>query len=142
MSEDETYVEIFKHMNEKVIDTANLFLRSAILINGGAAVAVLGFVASIAKADKAYSEAIVGVADAISYFALGAVAGVLGIAIAYLTNYAALATLNQRGGTREKFFGNVKRFVHLFALVVAASTVAFFLLGVFEVKSAITSGLV
>lgn len=140
--ERETYFDLFKHMNEKAIDTSNLFLRSAILINGGAAVAVLGFVAAIAKADQAYTDTIVGVAGAISYFALGAAAGVIGIAIAYLTHYATLATLGETGGPREKVYANIKRFVHICALLVAVASVVFFLLGVLKVKSAILVGLV
>ncbi|MEN9059983.1 hypothetical protein [Ponticoccus litoralis] len=140
--ERETYIDLFKHMNEKAVDTSNLFLRSAILINGGAAVAVLGFVAAIAKADQAFTETIVGVAGAISYFALGAAAGVICIAIAYLTHYATLATLDQTGGARKEVFGNIKRFVHVCAILVATASVAFFLLGVLEVKSAILIGLV
>jgi uncharacterized membrane protein YGL010W len=143
MSQDsDMYVQMFKHMNEKVIDTANLFLRSAILINGGAAVAVLGFVASIAKAEMNYSVAIVGVADAIAYFDLGAALGVVAIALAYVTNYAAAATFTARDTASEPRLAIAKRIIHVVALGVAVSTIGLFVIGVLTVKAAITDGIV
>ena len=143
MSQDsDMYVQMFKHMNEKVIDTANLFLRSAILIKGGAAVAVLAFVASIAKAEMNYSVAIVGVADAIAYFAFGAALGVVGIALAYFTNYAAAATFNARDTASEPRLAIAKRIIHVVALGVAVSTIGLFVIGVLTVKAAITDGIV
>ena len=107
MSQDsDMYVQMFKHMNEKVIDT------------------------------------IVGVADAIAYFAFGAALGVVGIALAYFTNYAAAATFNARDTASEPRLAIAKRIIHVVALGVAVSTIGLFVIGVLTVKAAITDGIV
>jgi len=135
--DQKTYLELHKHLNDKIMDTANLFLRSAILINGGAAVAVLGFIASISKADDSFHSVIFRVADAVVLFAFGAAVGVVGIALAYFTNYAAAARLNQHDRPLEKRYLVVKRVLHLSALIASVTTIVLFVLGALSVKSAI-----
>ncbi|UWR31338.1 hypothetical protein K3758_07495 [Sulfitobacter sp. W002] len=142
MSEEKASTEIWRHLNEKIIDTSNIFLRSAILINGGAAIAVLGFVASIAKADKSYIDVIVGIADAIVLFAYGTAAGVIGIALAYLTHYATLATHVNLNEARQGLFVWLKRSLHILAIAAAISTIFLFVKGTVAVKAAILSGVI
>lgn len=137
----DAFDEIFKHINEKVVDTANLFLRSAILINGGAAVALLGFVASISSGPQSNPEALAGIADAIAMYAFAAAVGVVGIAFAYLTNYAALATHRRQGQTDERRLAIVKRTLHVVAALVAIFTIVLFVWGTVTVKTVITNSL-
>lgn len=138
--EQSHYIELYKHLNDKIVEAGNLYFRSAILINGGAAVAVLGFVASIAKADDRFGSVIYQVAGAVALFAFGAAAAVGGIALAYLTNYAATASLNNQGEKHEKLFDAIKRGFHIASIAAAFASIVLFVMGALAVKAAILAG--
>lgn len=139
--EHSEYVELYTHMNGKVIEAGHLYLKTTILVNGGAAVAVLGFVASIAKADEQYTQLVIEVSSALSFFALGVAAGLFAMALTYLTNYAVLTALHHEGGKWEGPLTGMKRVIHLGTLAAALSSLALFLVGADAVRQAIITGL-
>ena len=69
------------YTDKAAIESAQLALRMLMLINGGAAVALLAFAE---KMEAAYRGAI---ADTLVWFASGVALAVAGIALAYFTNY-------------------------------------------------------
>src|ERR1035441_7106471 len=73
--------------NMATIDGANLALRTLVLINGGAAIAVLTFLGGVASKDKVDFAKIGNVAYTIRYFALGVATALVAMALAYFTNY-------------------------------------------------------
>src|SRR5262245_9682985 len=73
--------EFARQINEAAINAANLTLRMALLINGGAAVALLTFVGSLPVEQKR------AVAATLDWFAWGVAAAVAGLACAYFVNH-------------------------------------------------------
>ncbi len=132
--------EEFQMVNEKAIDTSNIVLKSALLINGGAAVAVLGFVASIVKDNGDLAALLEGVANALMYFAWGVAAAVIALALAYLTHYTMLVVLNKRTEGKSSW---LSRFVngsfHVLAFLASLSAIGLFVLGAYQVKETISS---
>lgn len=134
--ENRRQFEEFQMINEKTVDTSNLFLKSALLVNGGSAVAVLGFVANIAKVKSDYSVLLVGVTDALLWFAWGVAASMVALSLAYLTHYANLVRIN--AGQEDKTWWDAnKRIIHFLAAVVAVASIFCFLRGAYEVRGAV-----
>jgi hypothetical protein len=79
--------EFHSYVNKSAIEGANLALKTLILINGGAAVAILAFLGAIASKDKADFAQIGAVAQTLRYYASGVAFAVAAMASAYLTNY-------------------------------------------------------
>jgi hypothetical protein len=76
-------IEIAKRVDEATINAGNLALRMVLLINGGAAVALLSFMGNL----KDQRQAIAG---ALAWFAWGVVAAALALGLAYATNFCAV----------------------------------------------------
>ncbi|WP_090743595.1 hypothetical protein [Paracoccus tibetensis] len=140
MQNDEQNTDLFKHMNELNVSIGQAFLKSAILINGGAAVAVLGFVASIARADSTYSAMLIGVADAIMFFAWGVMASLAGIGSSYLMGSAALNVLQSQSARWQAISRRLNDFFHVLAVAAAFSAALSFLLGALAVRDAVLAG--
>lgn len=79
-------------LNEQVIQNANIALRTAVLINGGAAIAMLGFISSIyGKDPDAATRDYGSLTEPLMWFAVGVALGTFAIAMAYFTNYSIVA---------------------------------------------------
>ena len=72
-------------VTEAAIENANLAMRTAVLINGGAAISVLAFAGALASQGK--FAVLTQVASSLLWFALGAVAATIAMMFAYATNY-------------------------------------------------------
>src|ERR1700688_2917097 len=75
-------------VNKEAVGTANLTLRTLVLINGGAAIAVLTFLGGVAAKDKVDFAQVGLVAGTIKWFAFGVALAVFGMALSYLTHFA------------------------------------------------------
>jgi hypothetical protein len=75
--------EAFLKANEAATGGANLALRMSLLINGGAAVALLAFIKDLGKEQQH------AVANTLVWFGFGVIAAVIALALAYFTNYSA-----------------------------------------------------
>lgn len=133
-------IDLFKHMNDKTVEAGALFLRTAILVNGGACIAVLGFVASIVKEDTDYIGLVSGVADALMYFAWGVLAGLAAIGLTYVTNYATTIALENEDTKWARSATWFKRTIHLITLCASLLSMGLFALGAMAVKEAIVGG--
>jgi hypothetical protein len=71
-------------------DPANLTLRTFVVINGGAAIAILTFLSGVAAKEKIDFAQVGLVAGTIKWFAFGIALAVFGIALSYLTNFASV----------------------------------------------------
>lgn len=81
------------------IDSGNLALRSLLLLNGGASVALLGFLASVFSGDteqQSHAEVLFAFLDALGKFALGSGLAVLAASLSYLTNSSYARSLMDR----------------------------------------------
>ena len=74
--------EAFHKSNEAATNGANLALRMSLLINGGAAVALLAFIKDLGEEQQR------AVADTLIWFGFGVTAAVIALALAYFTNYS------------------------------------------------------
>lgn len=134
----EEHLELFKHMNDMNVGLGQSFFRSCILINGGASVAILGFVASVARADDSFEGMIIGVAAALMFFAWGIMFSIGGIAASYLIGVMAISDLNAGGTKRRLRLANTT--FHLVAVAAAALAAISFLRGAWAVKAAVIAG--
>ena len=79
-------------LNEQVIQNANIALRTAVLINGAAAIAMLSFISSLyAKDPNAANRDYGSLTEPLMWFAVGVALGAFAIAMSYFTNYGIVA---------------------------------------------------
>jgi hypothetical protein len=134
--------EFARQINEAAINAANLTLRMALLINGGAAVALLTFVSGLPAEQKR------AVAATLDWFAWGVVAAVAGLACAYFTNHGLAVqersktftdkppyVINGANTKRWSYFILVFRFL---AIIVGSGSLVLFLVGMLSVRAALT----
>jgi magnesium-transporting ATPase (P-type) len=75
------------YVNQATIESANIALKTLIVINGGAAIAILTFLGGVASKDKINLANVTPVAMTIRYFAIGVGLTLAAMAFSYLTNY-------------------------------------------------------
>lgn len=76
------------YVNEATIEASNLALRTLVLINGGAAVAILAFLGAVASKDKVDFDQVGRVAGTLRFYAIGVACAVAAMAFAYLANFS------------------------------------------------------
>jgi len=141
----ESLTEFTRQNFEAAFRSGQIALRTLVLVNGGAAVAVLFFLGTIAT--KVTVPQMSVVAHSLIWFAAGITCGLIALTSAYLTNlYDANvgASVSQTWeypysmpGRYTHYFVQVSRFAHIVALVAGAASVALFILGVLDVRSAV-----
>lgn len=135
--------------NRSAVENANLAIRLAVLINGGAAVAVLGFIGALASQGRLKLGAdLVSVSSSLTWFAIGVALATLAMGFSYFTNYGLAAhASNQKKNWERPLYEETpasKRwkcfaiFFQLLAIVAAFGSVGLFVAGMLAVKNAIT----
>lgn len=84
----EETTELFNHLNLKAIEFSIVVVRSLILINGGASVAVLSFLSLLVTQKNILSLNIGAITIALFYFAVGTAGAVVCAILAYFTVYS------------------------------------------------------
>ena len=74
--------------NEAAVDTGNNALKSLVLVNGGAAIAMLAFIGHLISADKNRFDSLVDLAAPLSWFAWGVACAAGSMALGYLANFS------------------------------------------------------
>jgi hypothetical protein len=131
-----------RQINEAAINAANLTLRTALLINAGAAVALLTFVGSLPAEQKR------AVAATLDWFAWGVAAAVAGLACAYFTNHGLAVQERSKtftdvppyviNGANTKRWSYVVLVFRVLAIIVGSASVVLFLVGMLSVRAALT----
>jgi heme/copper-type cytochrome/quinol oxidase subunit 1 len=134
------------------MEGANLALRTLIVINGGAAIAILTFLGGVASKDKIDFTKVGAVADTIRYFAIGVALGLVGMALSYFTNYfvAGVEGAKRRiwehpyleETPRSKRMHRLNVVFHVAAFVAALASLILFVVGMFAASDKITHLLV
>ena len=135
-------------INKGAMEAGNLALRYVLLINGGAAIAVLGFVGSLASQGRvSIGPDLNELASTLTYFAAGVVLGALGMGTAYLTNFCAAGhasrlkknwtgvLLEETDSSRK--YSRFYIFFLILSVLFALSAVGAFSCGVLKVKDAV-----
>jgi hypothetical protein len=130
-------------LNDAAIKTSEVALRMSLLINGGAAVALLTFVGSLEAKQK------VAIANSLVWFAAGVVLAVLAIAAAYFTHFFLAEQVNStirtwthpylQPGQKTQTYANWSLFFRIVAVVLGLASAAMFVCGVLAVRSAFLS---
>ena len=135
--------DFWHKVNDAALENANLALRTAVLINGGAAIAVLTFVGGMAAKDKFGAAQITAIAGSILWFACGVAIAGLSMFLAYLTNYSIVAVETSKvkvwdhpfiqPGPRTKWLFWVAKSIHGLALFFGLASLVLFVVGMFAV---------
>jgi hypothetical protein len=134
--------EAFHKANEAATSGANLALRMSLLINGGAAVALLAFIKDLSKEQQH------AIADTLVWFGFGVTAAVLALALAYFTNYSLGQVEVSRLPTDQFPYlrdgpttAQRRRRYWVFlwaAIIVGLTSIALFVIGLLLVRDALT----
>ncbi|WP_334151570.1 hypothetical protein [Hyphomicrobium sp.] len=132
-------------VNAATVQSGQLALRMAMLINGGAAVAVLAFLGALSS--SVGMEQVSRLASTIEWFAWGVGVAVAGMGAAYFTNYCHTSLANSLVRTWEHPFtvptrsskiwdwtGNV---FHVLAIAAGVGSLILFIMGMCEVREGI-----
>src|SRR4051812_17336398 len=76
------------------IESANLVMRTLVVINGGAAIAILTFLGGISARDKIDFTKVGPVTESLKWFAAGVAVTVFAMGLAYVTQYTMVGTAN------------------------------------------------
>jgi hypothetical protein len=131
-----------RQINEAAINAANLTLRMALLINAGAAIALLTFVGGLPAEQRR------AVAATLDWFAWGIAAAVAGLACAYFTNHGLAVQERSKtftdvppyviNGANTKRWSYVVLVFRVLAIIVGSASVVLFLVGMLSVRAALT----
>ncbi|MDE0522923.1 MAG: hypothetical protein OXH79_13310 [Boseongicola sp.] len=136
-----------QHWNKAAIEAANIAIRSLLLINGGASVALLAFVGAVESGNAAVNSGVL--VDPIWRFAMGVGLAVLTAMFAYLVNLldAKIAGSNREiwehpyiqetSQTRNLIF--CRGVLFYAALFAAGSSASLYFLGVWSITAAISN---
>jgi hypothetical protein len=134
--------ELFHRLDDATVNSANVALRMALLINGGGAIALLSFIGNLPADEKR------AIAGALVWFAAGAAAAVVGMGLAYFTNLASAANVRSWkwqdrapylvDGPDTSFWKWWKAVLHISAGVVGVASLLLFVVGVLCVWAAFT----
>jgi hypothetical protein len=134
-------------VNDAVIKAGDVAIRTVMLVNGGAAVAVLAFIGALVRQDGVTIKQVAGVSGSLLWFASGVAAAVLALALSYFTNFcygrsetSKIFTLEHPyiiDGTNTRWWRNWAYAFHLGAIVWGLLSLAAFVVGMFDVHSAI-----
>ena len=135
--------------NSAAIEGANLALRTAMIVNGGAAISVLAFIGALASRDKVSITAITQTASTLIWFASGVALATLSMGLAYFTNLAvAGSSFTQQKTFVQPFIQDTvksrryRRWAEISrwsAVVGAVASLMLFVCGMLAVKCAIGS---
>jgi hypothetical protein len=73
--------------NDSTIKSADAVLRNCLLINGGAAVAILAFVGAVISKGAESHKIIGDIAGGLTYFAWGVIASVVALGLSYIVHF-------------------------------------------------------
>jgi hypothetical protein len=135
--------------NEAAIGIGNIALRTAVLINGGAAIAVLTFTGGLVNSGKlALGPQLTQVTAPLIWFAVGVAIATFAMGLGYVVNYSNAGIISSRDRTYiSPYFketDTTKRWrkssttCTILALASAAISLALFVWGMLEVRNAIT----
>ena len=87
---------LLRQATDAAIGHANFALRTLILINGGAAVALLAFLASLLSAEEDYSSKLSEITAPLVSFSYGIAAATVSIGFAYFTTYCVATAFSKK----------------------------------------------
>jgi hypothetical protein len=134
-------------VNEGAVKAGDLILRNCLLINGGAAIAILAFMGNVLTKDPSSRKLLLDVSGGQNYFAIGVVAAVVAMGLTYvdhLLNWKHAVSQRKvwehpylEPGDRTALWGRLKNTTHAITVLLAAVSVGMFVWGLLAVERAI-----
>jgi protein-S-isoprenylcysteine O-methyltransferase Ste14 len=131
--------------SQAAVENANIALRTLVLINGGAAVAVLAFLGGIDETKT--SELLDDLTLPVVWFAWGVALAALGIGLAYLTNFCITNSIWDRKHNyvhpyvvetpKSQSWSRWATFFQVLAMIAALGSLGCFLTGIYSVRAAL-----
>jgi hypothetical protein len=131
--------ELLQQLRAAALENANLAVRYLFTVNGGAAIAILGFVGALAGQGKIAQVSVVKLTSPLYFFAIGVAASVCIMLLAYMANsaFAEAARVNahEYWGDRKmltpKFYNRLGYSAAAVGVVTAVGSLGLFLGGLF-----------
>jgi hypothetical protein len=138
--------EFRRYTNEAAITAAGLALRMAMLINGGAAIALLAFIGSLVSNDKVVAGQLNNAATNMMWFAWGVACSVFGIALLHFTTYCmAYHAASQKRISEPpyltsgpKLWARLKIVSHIGTIMAGLASLILFVYATWSVRDAIS----
>jgi hypothetical protein len=142
--------EAWHKSNDAAISSATVALRTGVLINGGAAIAMLAFIGGLLKDSKlTLGPALTGITLPLMWFAYGVVASVVAMGLMYLVNFANTLLLSSRETSwsppyivekrSSRWWRRLSRALTILAILGNLAAIGFFVYGMIEVRNAIST---
>lgn len=141
------HAELHRTYFEAASKSAEVAVKTSVLVNGGAAVAVLALIGGMLKEDILTVKQMADVSSSLMWFASGVGAGITALAFIYLMNYSAAARtrwqvrVNDTPFVQETpqswYMRHVYTIAHIIAVAVALISVGLFIYGVLDVRNSI-----
>jgi hypothetical protein len=134
--------------NETAVQAGQIAIRTAVIVNGGAAVSVLAFIGGLVGQGRLGIQEITSVANSLVWFAAGIVCGIGSLGASYLAQYSIRNGVELKEYSFEKPYIRTSRASMLWKRIADAmraigiltgiASVALFVLGMRDVHGAIT----
>ncbi len=128
--------------------SAEVAVKTSVVVNGGAAVAILAFIGGLLGKDIVNVKQVADVSSSLIYFASGVAAGIGALALIYLMNYSSAAIVRWRervfehpyvrNTPRAEFMVGMYSVAHALAVAVSLMSIVLFVYGVLDVRDSIT----
>jgi hypothetical protein len=139
--------ELKHSINESAMSYAAATVKFLLLINGGAAIAMLGFIGALLDKDKAPIGQVSDIAEGLVWFAAGVVAAALTSGFSYITNYCYAGRLSVTSRLYERPYlqntpaslrwGQIGVGFHIASVTLAIVSLGLFGYGIWEVRNAV-----
>lgn len=88
--------QVAEQASSAAISSAQITLRTLIIVNGGAAITMLAFAGNLLNSDDVEINAVKALTGPLWWFSFGVAIAILAMALAYFTIYCAATSLNNR----------------------------------------------
>jgi hypothetical protein len=133
--------------SEGAVAMAQLALRTSVLINGGAAIAMLAFIGGLVGKEPTTIAKLKDVATSLVWFASGVACGTAGMAFSYFTNYCSGSLSNSMQRTWEhpyvvddptsKGWRRATNAFQAASVICGLAALVLFIIGMVDVRNAI-----
>lgn len=137
----------FNSVNSASIKAGELTLRMAMLINGGAAVAMLAFIGGLISKDKIGVGQLERVGSSLTWFAGGVAFAVAGVALSYFTNFFLASVASSQikkweppylePGANTFLYRLLNKAFHIATVIAGLVSLALFVGGILSVRTSL-----
>lgn len=140
--------ELHRSLMEATSKSAEVAVKTSVVVNGGAAVALLAFIGGMLGKEIVTVQQVADVSSVLIWFAAGVACGVGALAFIYLMNYVAAREIRTRlpefhrmiwwPSLGRRFHRTTYAVAHTIAVVVSLTSLGLFVIGMLEVRASIT----